>query len=171
MSNEKLGAFVDGLTAKLFEKEELRLASEVDRLCQMNNEAYGYDTQGFMHSGKVYLPSQLKGQEKAHRHKKPIHSSLTTQINSFLWDARQVRNDQALIQRNLIDLMTPCQAATQDYRDALPDCLADLVDWAGSRPRRTRPEAYTIINDELIYQRYLKARNKIDLYSATRLIY
>jgi hypothetical protein len=55
-------------------------------------------------------------------------------------------------------------------RDALPNALKEFIPGA-QRLERTRPEAFTLQDNPRAYSQYMKLREKIEFYIATRLLY
>ena len=167
---------IDAILANLFTAEERRLTAFIQAMCRKNQTAYGRQLDGFHYEGVFYVFEGRRGNLT----REVLHESLEPEMRGFKADRDQVFSDKQLIKQCLFALLEPVGAdlsgltvsmVEQDYRDALPECLAqDLPDWARKLPR-TREEAFTIKDNARAMRAYEKALPKIEFYSAARLLY
>ncbi len=158
----------DKLITALFEAEERRLAKRVEDIDQMNRETKGTKTYGFWHKGEFYAPSNSP-YRSSQRGKEALAFALHRQGDAMIKDAQTVTNDKKMIEQIIYLLIRTC-STIQDIRDALPESLVMLSDELSKLPRLNQ-EGYTLIGDERAMGQFEKIRDKIDFYTATRLIY
>ena len=150
----------------LLSAERRRLAGWIDKICLANREALGKAYAGFLYRGEYYQQQHIP----QGRYERPnLAYSLSNQMDAYLVDARIIAMDEQLIGQCLVALLQPCEE-WQDVRDTLPECLSDT--FPGTKTlHRTRAEAWTIAGNVRAERQYLKILPKIQLYSATKLIY
>jgi hypothetical protein len=150
----------------LFEREEAHLRQREEKLVAKHMAAGG-SRDGFKHMGKVY--TQLTGAAISRGKYDRLSSDLAPEASSIMTVRRVIEADRSRIQQALYlvlkDTRTP-----QDVRDALPNCLQDLVPTAKGLAR-TREEAYTLRDNPRAYSQYMMLRDKIEFYVASRLLY
>lgn len=160
--------FIGLLMEKLFEAEERRIDQAIEELDRQNREARGHKTYGFIHQGRVFCPKNSPYQAD-HRNRESLAFSLHKQGNLLVKDMRAVSDDKQMIDQLVYLLIKDCESV-QSLRDTLPETLVSLSDELYQYPR-TNQEGYTLIGDERATRQFQKLKQKIDFYSATRLIY
>lgn len=167
MKNNDTFRFIQALSHTLFQAEDRRNTRSVDELFQSNRRIIPNHGDGFTFSGEVFRPSHAPTRGKLFY--TPLHPSLTGDVLAFLADRDSVRQERKLMEQIFFKLLVPCMTS-QDCRDALPDCLQDVLP-SIQLLSRTRPEAYTLTGDERAIRQYEQIFPRIQFYSAVRLIY
>lgn len=154
------------ISARLFNHERNRLLKELNNILVANRE-FNPSMNGFYWKG--VLISDMPESIKHKGNNGNLHPSLYERMEAYTRDSSKIRFDADRIKQILALVIRNC-TDTQDLRDALPDCFVEIIpDIAGYQ--RTRPEAYTIIDNEKYYQSYNNLKTKIEFYVATRLLY
>lgn len=184
MSSPTSNAFdiITAVADALFEPEERRLSREKDRLCDLNQEAHKTSLDGFMFQGCAYRHSSVPPGGNNFR---TLHLSIWDEMAEFTVDQDRIEQDKHRIQQLLFRLIQ-CHVSDQlrsdianhpssydehiqHVRDAIPDCIADLL-----------PEPYKVdrmnslegsIDDPRVLREYRKTLPKIQEYAATRLLF
>ncbi len=156
-------ALSNKLIAKLFEANSAEFNKSIIKLVKDNRQLKGGD--GFMFQGKYY--SDIVGAYRNHQ-RVSLDFSLYDRMNQLMQSSRVWLSDQDKIRQSINLLLLDCNNM-QDQRDALPNTLVNLSDELKQIPR-IREEAWTIINNPMHYRQYLKIRDKIDYYSAMKLL-
>ena len=164
---QKMHEIIDQIIKTLFEPEQRRIQSWTDRLCKQNQE-YHPQCQMFFWQGHFFRQSNIRGMIPKEK-RKPLHSSLCDEADMLIKDRTIVEDDKAFVRQAIFRLLEPCQD-TQDIRDALPECLVDIVRWQTSMVR-TREAAFTIQNDPRALRDFEKMLPKIEVYTTARMIY
>ena len=84
-------------------------------------------------------------------------------------DKAEVEFDRLRVKQALSLLLKDVRTA-QDLRDALPNQLVEMIDQIKDM-KRSRPEGFTLMTDSRKIKQYQKLREKIEFYTAARLIY
>lgn len=84
-------------------------------------------------------------------------------------DKKEVEFDRLRVKQALALLLKDVRTA-QDLRDALPNQLAEMIDQIKGM-ERSRPEGFTLMTDPRKIKQYQKLREKIEFYTAARLLY
>ncbi|RRY03842.1 hypothetical protein [Brucella anthropi] len=157
---------VKSIVGLLFEKEEQQL---VRRELEMvsKNAALGGSPDGFRHLGMIY--SHLSGRARTMGQYKSLHPSLVPEMGTISTERKVLDADRAKTTQAL-SLVLKDAKSFQDMRDALPNCLKDIVPELRDY-ERTRPEAFTLADNPRSYNQYNKLKDKIDYYAAARLLY
>lgn len=150
----------------LFDREEAFLTKRELALIPRNVEAGG-SPDGFRYMGKIY--SELSGYLLQRGVFSLLHPSLIPEMDQIQKDRQTLANDRDRVRQALTMVLQNCHG-WQDIRDALPNSLASLIPECQGL-ERTRPEAFTIAENERSYNQYMKLREKIDFYVAARLLY
>lgn len=141
-------------------KRELQIVVE-------NRKVSGSQFDGFFYQGRYYTDLDKSIASKGI--KSGLHSSLVPQMERHIKDRREVEFDRLRVKQALALILKGCRTA-QDLRDALPNQLAEMIDQIKSMPR-SRPEGYTLMTDPRKIKQYQKLREKIEFYTAARLLY
>ena len=168
MATDSLVLFnrVDALLKALSDREvasfEKRKRAFVNR-----NMALGGSSDGFRYMGLVYtdLEPQMRKMGKYDR----LHPSLAPELEAILAEEKTFKFDMERIKQAFALVLRDCRSF-QDMRDALPNCMKDLIPEI-ARLERTRPEAFTLAENERSYKQYMKLREKIEFYVASRLLF
>lgn len=163
-SNHKL---IDQIMDVLFSPEDRRFASWIDQLCRRSQELQTKPVTGFLHDGLYYRPSNMIVAVDVE--KRLLHDQLYDEMDTYLRDKAEVELDRAQIKQILFKLLQPCQTQ-QDYRDALPDCIASVIPVIGHTPR-SGPALWTIQNDARALRQYAQIEPRLEMYVAARIMY
>lgn len=156
------------LTDHLFAPEERRLAGYISKLNQRNKKLSEIKTDGFLYAGVFYQPADATLVLDRHQYKPSLHISLQADMEKHMRDRAEVMEERALISQTLFLLLKPCYS-NQDYRDALPECLASLLKL--THMPRTREMAYTIEHNARAKRQFEKILPKMEIYSTAGLLY
>lgn len=150
----------------LFEPDNRRLQAWIDQICDKNTEFVGKDVHGYLYAGDFYRPSNVVGRIT---NKTPLHSSLSTDMEEFLYSKKLVDIEKGKVSQTLFMLLEPC-VVEQDIRNTLPecivDCLSDLKRWP-----RTKEPAFTIADNPRAIRQYEKLLPKMEEYSVARMLF
>lgn len=162
---ENLHKFIDGVADKLFEPEARRLQACVNRLDASNAEILRERVYGFRWKGDLFLANGAKVRQNRYP---SLDFSLRKEGDALLADRAAVNDDKQMIKQTMWMLLRDCESV-QDVRDALPESLVDLSDQLKQLPRQ---QAYGFtVKDERQVRQVKAMMDKIDFYSATRLMY
>ena len=159
--------FISAVCNKLFEPEERRLDRIVTDLDKQNREIKGHSRHGFILGGTTYIPKSSPFIPNS-RGYPGLCFSLTGSANEFLKVVKQIQDDKQYISQIMHLLIAPCECA-EDIRNALPESLVSLAPQLEALPR-TNAEAYTLIGNDRAMRQYQLMIDKIDFYSAMRLL-
>ena len=167
------GELVQVLLKKLFNHEFSRVRKNIEALVSEHDQIMlraGREVRyGFLFDGVSY---RLSVPPIFHHHLFGLDISLNDQMEGFLSDKRQLKEELQLARQSLHMLLKDL-GFTQDIRDALPDFLAykftDEVDL--SALPRSRSEAFTIESNERAQRQWAKIRPRLEFYNTTRLLY
>lgn len=157
---------VNNLLKALFEREEVFLSKRERSIVEKYIQAGG-KPDGFRHMGIIY--SMLEGSIKAHGTYGCLPVEMIPEMDQILAEKAILALDKERIRQALTLVLRGCHTF-QDMRDALPNALKDFIPNA-QRLERTRPEAFTLAGNSIAHAQYLKLREKIEFYIATRLLY
>lgn len=159
---------INWIVRHLFQKDEGHLTKREMALITDNVELGG-SPDGFRYMGEIH--TQLTGAAKTIGNYGRIHPSLVPVLDDLKADREAMQNESDRIRQALALVLKDCKT-NQDIRDALPNCITDLVPECQGL-ERTRPEAFTLANADnpRAYNQYMKLREKIEFYAASQLIY
>ena len=163
----QINQIIDGLIVALFEHENKRLKKRELELVSENRKVTAERYDGFFYQGQFYTDLDIAFAPKGI--KTSLHPSLVPSMEQFMKDKREVEFDRLRVKQALALILKGCRTA-QDLRDALPNQLAEMIDQIKSMPR-SRPEGFTIMDDPRKFKQYQTLKEKIDFYTATRLLY
>lgn len=166
MSQHQLFDIVTQILAVLFEREEANFIKLEQDLVTRHSQLGG-SKDGFRHMGQVY--THLTGSSRRQGTYDRLSPELTGEMDSIRTTRKQVEMEKNLIRQALV-LVLKGVSAPQDIRDALPNCLKDLIP-AIARLPRTREEAYTLLDNPRALSQYMRIRDRIEFYVASRLLY
>lgn len=155
------------LVNKLFEHECRRLNKISDTIVQKNREISDDHPDAFYYGG-IYFSDHYTTIRRGVAIGK-LDPSLIPEVTEYLEEEKRIRFDQQMVRQALALTLTGIETI-QDLRDALPNQLAEMLE-ATKHLNRTRPEAFMIQDDPRKMKQYQKLREKVEYYSATRLIY
>ena len=168
---------LDKIITILFEPEARRIDKLVSRLNELNHRAKGKPCYGFMHMGEVYVPSEhidsfraVHGRRGASQAVPTLAITLMDEARDFLAEVNKVKSDKDLIRQVLFKLIFQA-GSKQEIRDALPECIVQLLPELKNYNRQQNDPAYLIRSDWRAVRDYEKALPKIELYAMTRLLY
>jgi len=158
---------VNNLLKALFEREEVFLAKRERNLIDKYAQTEGNKPDGFRHMGVIY--SLLEGFTRTRGSYGTLPIDLIPEMDQVLAEKAILATDKERI-RQALTLVLRDAKTFQDMRDALPNAMKDFIPNA-QRLERTRPEAYTLLSNPRAHAQYMKLRDKIEFYIATRLLY
>lgn len=158
---------VDVLIKALFDPDRRRLTAQVDRLIARNEECLGQ--QGlhcFIYNGVPYRQSNVTGHIKRYP---GLDYSLWDDMELLLKDQKTVERDQSFIRQALIMLIEPC-CSLQEVRDALPECVVDIMPELRALERRY--ELMWSIRGNVRAQRQVaRVIPKLEAYAVARMMF
>ena len=157
---------VNILLKALFEREEVFLQKRERTMIDKYTQSGG-KPDGFRHMGIIY--SLLQSGDKARGTYGCLPVSLIPEMDQILAEKAILATDKERI-RQALTLVLRDAKTYQDMRDALPNAMREYLPIAKVL-ERTRPEAYTLKDNPRAYSQYMKLREKIEFYIATRLLY
>lgn len=158
---------IKSLLQRLFEAETRRLDKQIANLIRKNNEVCSFNAAGFLYQGEYYTAEGF--QQVGNTKKQTLHVSLQDDMDWHLKDAAMIAEDQQLIGQIIYKLIDPCELL-QELRDSLPDCLAAMVPSVAKLDRRN-PEGWSLRQDTRGERQFQQLLPKIEMYSASRLMY
>jgi hypothetical protein len=166
MDPNRLYQNINAIMKFLFDREEAHLARrETDIIT--HHAMLGGSRDGFRHMGRIYSPITGAGRPRGVYDR--LHPSLVPEMGSITTARKILELDRSRIQQALFLVLKDART-NQDMRDALPNCLRDLIP-ACKGLERTREEAYTLRDNPRAYSQYMMLRDKIEFYVAARLLY
>ena len=166
MIGNQLFAAVTDILKFLFDREAAHLAQRENEVI-VQHAARGGSKDGFRHLGMVY--TRLAGPSRNRGTFDRLHPSLVPEMGAILTSKKMLENDKARIKQALVLVLRDTQTS-QDIRDALPNCLQDLIPGCKGL-ERSREEAYTLRDNPKAFSQYMMLRDKIEFYVAARLLY
>lgn len=138
-------AIINNLKLFLFKQEDERLSKQLEGLLELNAQ-HGGNRHGFLHNGKFYSnhnPRLHRSMEKVR-----ISFPLIQQANEYINEVTRRDDDERVLSMAIAVLFPTGRMDYQDIRDSLPDMVRDFMPQVAEL-RRTRPEAFHIINDPI----------------------
>jgi hypothetical protein len=169
MAIAELPELLDALVTVLFEAETRRIDGLVTELDKKNREIQGHKLEGFTFKGAVYIPTQRVYKPTSHTMFKPLCFSLLKEGNHLVNECRVIQWEKQSIKQTFYKMLFQC-ADAQEIRDALPDCVANLVPALAKIPRKL-PEGILWQSDNRTLRQIEAMIPKIEFYAATRLLY
>lgn len=155
----------DQIIGELLKAEYRRLHTWIDKLIQKNQEYYP-QTYGFLFNGFRHKQSNVTGQLPRFPE---LHPDLWDEGYKFHKDHMTIKQETAFIRQGLVSILEDCKD-NQDIRDALPDCIVEMIEPLRALPR-TREEAFTIKDKPRQLKQWQKIRSNIDVYVSARLMF
>lgn len=157
----------------LFEAEVRRLTGIKDKLVEDNNKLNDADHICFVFNGDYFVHSRMSFNPgyapSISSSTASLHLSLTDRMRDYLADKLTVDSDRCQIAQILYRLLRTLDSL-QQYRNAIPECIASLVPSLSSL-QRTVPQLVYFNGDERLIRQYNNLLPKIEMYSVTRFIY
>lgn len=167
LSSGQINSIIDGLLTSLFSSENARLRKRELALVSENRKLSPQKYDGFFYQGQFFTDLDRSIASKGI--KSGLHPSLVPSMELHMKDKNEVEFDTRRVKQALALVLKDCRN-TQDLRDALPNVLADMIDQIRGMPR-TRPEGFTLMTDQRKFKQYQALREKIEFYSAAKLLY
>lgn len=158
---------IKALLERLFVAEKRRLDKQVAGLIHRNNEVHGIQAAGFLYQGEYYTAEGF--QQVGNARKLTLHTTLQDDMDWHIKDAGIVAEDEQLIGQIIYKLIDPCETL-QEMRDSLPDCLAAMIPDVAKLDRHN-DEGWSLRQDTRGERQFQKLLPKIEMYSASRLMY
>lgn len=170
--------WVDRIISVLFAPEKRRVDRMIVMLNEENGKKKGIVPLGFMHMGNVYVPQDnmhlfkvLHGKQRGAGEKIPtLAFELAAKASEFMADLNVLKADEAKI-RQVLYLMIHQANDFQELRDAIPDCIANVMSEFKEVPRKMVDCTYLIRNNWRSVRDYERALPKMEFYAMTALIY
>ncbi len=175
--NTTMQAIFETVMSQLFKLEEGRHQEALGQLMEENDAVLGQHTMGFNYLGVNY------GKWGNARNLPALALSLIPKMDFLMQIQKTVKLEWQAMHHSLTKVLEPC-VTFQDARDALPDCLVNLIganaegtSFSGilrdnlSTLARTRPVAWPILNSPRDMRNFNKAEVKIQAYCAMKFIY
>ena len=163
----QINQIIDGLIVALFEHENKRLKKRELELVSENRKVTAERYDGFFYQGQFYTDLDIAFAPKGI--KTSLHPSLVPSMEQFMKDKREVEFDRLRVKQALTLVLKDVRTS-QDLRDALPNQLALMIDQIKNM-QRSRPEGFTLMSDPRKFKQYQQLREKIEFYTAARLLY
>jgi hypothetical protein len=156
------------IVSELLSAEDRRLKQTILRLEGANSAVLNRTTDGFLLQGVYYRPDGRSGPPKTVKF--PLAFELWDQGIAFLKDEAIVKHQTQLIRQALVNCLEPAYG-TQDYRDALPECVISLMPMNLAGLSRTRPAGFTIAHDPIKSKQFDEAVPLMEVFSVGRMLY
>ena len=167
INSAQINEIIRALTDALFSAEIKRLRKRELDLVAENRSLSSEHYDGFFYQGQFY--TDLDRSLAAKGIKASLHPSLAPSMERHIKDKKEVEFDRLRVKQALALLLKDVRTA-QDLRDALPNQLAEMIDQIKGM-ERSRPEGFTLMTDPRKIKQYQKLREKIEFYTAARLLY
>ena len=167
INSAQINEIIRALTDALFSAETRRLRKREFDLVAENRSLSSQHYDGFFFQGQFYTDLDRSLASKGI--KASLHPSLVPSMERHIKDKKEVEFDRLRVKQALALLLKDVQTA-QDLRDALPNQLAEMIDQI-KEMKRSRPEGFTLMTDSRKIKQYQKLREKIEFYTAARLLY
>lgn len=167
INSTQINEIIKALTSALFMAETNRLKKRELELVAENRSLSSEHYDGFFYQGQFY--TDLDRYIAAKGTKASLHPSLVPSMERHIKDKKEVEFDRLRVKQALALLLKDVRTA-QDLRDALPNQLAEMIDQIKGM-ERSRPEGFTLMTDSRKIKQYQKLREKIEFYTAARLLY
>lgn len=156
----------------LFQADDRRMATAVQRLNTQNGEIKKKKFHGFIHHGVRFIDPRYKSIQ-AQLAKQPLPTlslQLMGELRQFDTDRLRIDTDKSRIKQALVPLIIN-SLDLQDIRDSIPDCVASLVPQLSVLPRQRDCITTHILCDKFALKAFEKALSLMEEYSVTALIY
>ena len=167
INSAQINEIIMALTNALFSAEIKRLRKRELDLVAENRSLSSEHYDGFFYQGQFY--TDLDRSLAAKGTKASLHPSLVPSMARHTKDKKEVEFDRLRVKQALALLLKDVRTA-QDLRDALPNQLAEMIDQIKGM-ERSRPEGFTLMTDPRKIKQYQNLREKIEFYTAARLLY
>ena len=167
INSAQINEIIRALTDALFSAETKRLRKREFDLVAENRSLSSQHYDGFFFQGQFYTDLDKSLASKGI--KASLHPSLVPSMERHIKDKKEVEFDRLRVKQALALLLKDVRTA-QDLRDALPNQLAETIDQIRGM-ERSRPEGFTLMTDQRKIKQYQKLREKIEFYTAARLLY
>lgn len=167
INSTQINEIIKALTSALFMAETKRLKKRELELVAENRSLSSEHYDGFFYQGQFYTDLDRSIASKGN--KTSLHPSLVPSMERHAKDKKEVEFDRLRVKQALALLLKDVRTA-QDLRDALPNQLAEMIDQIKGM-ERSRPEGFTLMTDPRKIKQYQKLREKIEFYTAARLLY
>ena len=167
INSAQINEIIRALTDALFSAETKRLRKREFDLVAENRSLSSQHYDGFFFQGQFYTDLDRSLASKGI--KTSLHPSLVPSMERHIKDKKEVEFDRLRVKQALALLLKDVRTA-QDLCDALPNQLAEMIDQIKGM-ERSRPEGFTLMTDQRKIKQYQKLREKIEFYTAARLLY
>ena len=166
-----MNSVINVVMQKLFEPEKRRLNGVIIDLNRSNKELKALKVDGFLYGGKLYMPSGVSTVAlAANQAKSTLDVSLWNEMDRWVKDRKSIEDDVAMVRQMLFKLLKPCKTK-REVRNALPECLVNLIQGLAANHPRHDTAGYTLEGDERSMRQFVKFLPKMELYSVMGLLY
>jgi hypothetical protein len=164
-------SIVNTLVSFLFDAEEKHWNKQVHKLIEHHDQVMsrtGDETRwGFLYAGNAYRhpDSPFRGNTL-----RGLHLSLVPEMKALLADRALFIKDKTDIRQALTQVVGPFCDNNAELRNALPECLVPALPSLVSIPRTEKAENMLEPGSHA-HSMFVKNVEKMEAYSATRLIY
>lgn len=157
---------INEIMKRLMAKDKVR----TDRILEnfiLENHKLGGPKEGFLLEGRflTLLPSR----DQLAAEKRMLHPHLHGEVREYLNELKLIENEASTIKHGLSLLLKPCKT-WQDFRDALPEDIVDLVPEI-KRLSRQRPEAWCLDEGSFQKHQYSMVKEKMMFYITNQMLY
>lgn len=168
-------AWLDMIIQALMGPEKRRLDRRITELTRQNNALKRINAPGFMFQGVRFIPEDRRQEFSINRyqnkHLPPVAFELMSEVSSLCLDKDLVEIDEGQL-RQLFFKMIRDVNTLQELRDALPDCVANLMPTdVKTLSRQQDDPTYKIQNDPRALKQYTQLLTKIEMYSVSSMLY
>lgn len=154
--------FINGIVALLFRADRININSWLQQIVVKNQKLGASNENGFRFAGRTFStgPCSLRPP--------PLDISLSDEMTQLVEAQRKIDENAAFVRQMIFNVIDPC-LNYQDLRDALPDCIVQMVDGLSDLPRE-REVAYTLKDRPMIHRQFARIYPIIQAASASRLL-
>lgn len=156
----------DSLTKAIFEHEYNRLKDAEIKFVK-ENHSLGGSSDGFRYQGAIFTNLEPKLISKGNF--SSLNPKMIPAVELHMKDFHTINFDRMRVHQALALLLRDAKSQ-QDIRDTLPECAVDVLRMGKDCPR-TRPEAYTLVDNPRSFKQYVELREKIEFYLASKMLY
>ena len=160
----------DSLTKAIFEHEYKRLKKAEIKFVK-ENHSLGGSSDGFRYQGMIF--TNLEGKLICKGNFSSLNEQLITAVEMHIKHFHTINFDRIRVHQALALVLRDAKSQ-QDIRDTLPECAVDVLRMGlrmGKDCPRTRPEAYTLVDNPRSFKQYVELREKIEFYLASKMLY
>ncbi len=167
MNSSVKNQWLESIMTALFKHELQSIDNMIEHLNNLNCIEKKTVAHGFMYQGIRYVAPSANGVYK--KHLPNLAFTLSNECAKFIARKNKLDVDMIHIRQLFIYMLAQC-ANSQEIRDTLPDCVAQLTP-AKSLPRVMQDNTYLFKHDRFGLEEYERLLPKIQMYSVSNLLY